>query len=249
MVAIVCPVSGDMSVSGTANLEVQQTGSFAWATPADVTFDASGGEASAFAAGFITITHTPDNQQDYALALESSAVSALKAALKAATARAYTDGYDNSYFPFNASNAGVDHYSLNWMQGHMKERLAADGVAAFLSAEELKDLALTDFASSCDAAAEDLWSKLDDAALKLIVEQLNNDVWSRNGGDATDPSVIPLAAGDSLLFRFVLTPQITVQHEEIAPQSAVANPAMPPPGSYSMTLAGTKTIDVVLTFT
>jgi hypothetical protein len=251
MVAIVCPAVGAMSVNGTANLEVQKTGQFSFEEP-DVTFDASGGSAADFAENFIVISSTADNAQDYSLSLESGAKDALKAALKAAAARAYTDGYDTVHNKFDADNRGVNHYALNWMQGYVKGLLEADGVAAFLSAEELKDLALTDFNASCDAAADDLWSKLDVANLNLIVEQLGNDFWMRSTGDAADPTRLPLQAGDSLLFRFVLTPSVSVEHVEIEPKSTVADPAMPPAppaGSYAMTAAGTKTIHVVLTFT
>lgn len=244
-VNINCPLEQLISATGTGSLQIQTTGTYSYGESPDITFNIDVDPVT-FADNFISIANTADNLQNPVFTLLPAAKATLKKAVKEGIASDFSNITGNDYAPFNAQNATLEKYVANWAQNSIKASLATDNLAAFLSAEEIKDLALTNFESTCDAAVDALWLSLADK-LPQVVFQYNNGVWMREPGDSVDPTVIPLQVDDSMTFRFNVSATFTITPDNLlAPTGLTTNPAVSTL-SYSLT-GGPKKVNVVLNF-
>jgi hypothetical protein len=221
MVNINCPVTGGIEITGTGTLEVEQTSTVDLGA-ANAVFEFSV-DPDTFSDSFIEISHVDDSAQDNTFTLLNGWAVTLGNALTgadadSATLSAATDA-DNKYHPFNSGNKKLGDYLKNWAQVNINAALNTDNIGAFLSAEEIKDLDITDLAAAFTAAVNGLKSNLsaDEAAKKAIAHQFTNSRWkSANGtGDATDPTRLPFVEGDSLTFRFNVTSDFAISYEQL----------------------------------
>jgi hypothetical protein len=259
MVNINCPVAGGITITGTGTLEVEQTSTVDLGA-ADAVFELSVDPVT-FSDYFIKITHTDDSAQDNTFTLLGGWAVTLGVALTTAEADATTlaaaTDADNQYHPFNSDHKNLGDYLKNWAQVNINGTLNADNIGAFLSAEEIKDLAITDLGAAFVAAVNGLKSDLsaDEAAKKAIAHQFTNSRWKSGNGDATDPKKLPFEAGDSLTFRFNVTSDFTISYEQLpAPDTTAAHANEDQPGEAgSNAPVGTylvpfRAVNVVLKF-
>jgi hypothetical protein len=244
-VNINCPFSTTLNAQGTGTLQIQTTGSYAFDGAPDMVF-AIDVEPSSFATEFITIANTADNLQNPTFTLRDGAKDTLKTAVKTAVASDFTGVTANTFAPFNVSNNKLENYVANWAQNSIKATLESDGMAAFLTAEEIKDLALTDFNGSCDSTVDSLWTSLADK-LPEVVYQYGNAVWLRGSGDSTDPTTIPFQENDSMTFRLNVAATFTISPDALAAPSGITSATPVSTLSYTLT-GGPKKVNIVLNF-
>jgi hypothetical protein len=180
-VNVTAPIVVSLSAEGTATLELNQTGGYSFVNPADMTFDCSA-SLLALKNAFVVDEPTSDNSADFDArkttveAAVTAFKNSLKDALNAGTSR--TVGYANAN-NYNLAPVGSvpKVYLLNQAQKDLDADLAAaDGIAASLSAEQMKDVAISSAAwtTTVNNAVADCWNKLIPAACEQIARQLPN---------------------------------------------------------------------------
>ena len=180
-VNVTAPIVVSLSAEGTATLELNQTGGYSFVNPADMTFDCSA-SLLALKNAFVVDAPTSDNSADFDArkttveAAVTAFKNALTNALTASTSR--TDGNANAN-AYNLAPVGSvpKVYLLNQAQKDLDAALAAaDGIAASLSAEQMKNVAISSAAwtTTVDNAVEDCWDKLTPAICEQIARQLPN---------------------------------------------------------------------------
>ena len=248
MVNVNCPVTGTINATGTGTLQVQLTGSYDFAVAADRTFVLEVDPAS-FANYFLKIETPADASQNHIFSLLNSSEGTLVKALKdgLATSVAGVTGGDNQYSPFNAGNKKLVNYIKNWAQVSINSSLDADGLGAFLSAEEIKDLTFDDFDAACEAGAGNLWGSLASKLPELAYQYKDDEFWRRDAsGDAVDPMVLPLQEDDTMTFRFVISSTFNISPEYINAPTDLTEDSQPTLSAY--TIPGNKQVDIVLKF-
>lgn len=244
-VNINCPFPTNLAATGTGKLQIQTTGSYTIDGAADMVF-AIDVDPVSFAAGFISIANTDDDLHNPTFTLLDDAKATLKTAVKTAVASNFSGVTANTFAPFDASNNQLEDYVANWAQNSIKATLASDNLAAFLSAEEIKDLALTGFNATCDSTVDSLWTTLA-GKLPEVVYQYNNAVWLRGSGDSTDPTTIPFQEDDSMTFRLNVSATFTISVDEVAAPAGLTAGTPVSTLAYSLT-GGPKKVNIVLNF-
>ena len=230
---VIVPFITGLSVTGDAELNTNETGSFAHANAADM--DMSGSVSLAAWKGiFALAAPTSDASGDFTVDDVSGGAAAFQAAISAAmrvavtTAAGETNG--NAY---NAAPSGslLSEYLLNVAQHDMDADLQAqaDGIAASLSAEQLSNLALTNLVAACDAAALALNEAFANSAdhRKRLALQLTNEDYT----DISENSDVPFEAGDSVTIRFNVSQAFSVT--EVANNDQVEGGMAAPSGVHA----------------
>lgn len=240
---VVVPFAPTMNTSGDGSLETLKTNVFAWSTAADATFNDTTSMSAAVLRNMFTVSESPDNAADISVSINNGDAfkAALLASLKggaklAATAGTYT-------IPNSAGNnvtvgsSGVKAFMLNVAQHDIDAALETDGIAAALEAEHVKGLKLDNFDIDASQASIDMYNglALTENLRKIIALQYNNAAYKASptdGTDAADPTIIPFATGDSVVFRFLLDQAYTITQD---PKAMTSNPAGSTPVDSSLT--------------
>jgi hypothetical protein len=208
---IVSPFSVSLSADGTANLQVNETGTYQFVGNADMDLNCSVSMAGLVSA-FLIANPTSDNVADFAVTRDGDGADAFKAfvsgAINAGLTAAAGDSNANSYSaaPINSS---AKVYLLNQAQKDLDADLeATDGIAATLSAEQMKEVAISDGAweTATNGAGANAWSNLTGAHGNIIARQLSPTRYS----DTTEETRIPLLAGDVFKFRVTCAQNYTI---------------------------------------
>ena len=258
MPSVVVPVNAPLSVNGTGKLETDYTGTFSWVDAADMNM--AGGLSAAALVGIFTVAApTSDNAADFTVDInqagEAAYVSALATAMLAAATSA--GGYSNANdYKAAPSGSSLEAYLLNVAQHDIDADLQeADGIAASLAAEQVKDLALTDLSTACTAAAQAVYDAFEGSAAlrKTLAQQLPNSAWIAPSNDVTERTEVPFNAGDDVKFRFTAGQTFVISEE--AGYAAVDLSSNVAPGGggtlHNTSSAGyavnSKIIDITLT--
>ena len=214
---IVSPFSVALSADGTANLQVNETGTYAFVGTADMDLNCSVSMAGLVGA-FLLSNGASDNAADFAVSKDAAGEAAFKAfisaAINAGTTTAAGDANANNYSPA-AIGSDAKTYLLNQAQKDLDADLAsADGIAATLSAEQMKDVAISVGAweTATVGAGTDAWSGLSDAHGNVIARQLPATRYS----DTSEDTRIPLAVNDVFQFRVTCSQNYTISTESAA---------------------------------
>jgi len=116
---------------------------------------------------------------------------------------------------FDLSANDLETYLANWAAERLMAELTANGVASALEGSELEDLQFDDFAEDLSGGAADMYNglvRLTPAVRAVIATQIPNKKYmsyvdvSGNGGAAeTFSPHLPMEAGDTMTFQFVIT--------------------------------------------
>ena len=211
---IVSPFSVSLSADGTANLQVNETGTYAFAGAAAMDLNCS--VSMAGLVGAFLLSNTPsDNAADFAVTRDGDGADAFKAFVSGAINAAVTTaaGFSNAN-SYSAAPIGstAKVYLVNQAQKDLDADLAStDGIAATLSAEQMKDVAISNEAwdTATTGAGTDAWSGLSGAHGNVIARQLPATRYS----DTTEDTRVPLAAGDVFQFRVTCSQNYTISTE------------------------------------
>jgi hypothetical protein len=245
-----------MTITGTGKLQVQMTGAVNLGAP-DAAFVYEVDPVS-FASYFIGITTPADSSQNHVFQLKNGWANTVRDAMDNAVAindtlSAATDP-SNRYHPFEAAGGKnkLENYLKNWAQTNINTTLLNDQISAFLSAEEIKDLAIDDLAAAFNDSKDALKADLDDQEqLSLLAYQFKESSWMADvSGDSVDPTALPFKAGDSLTFRFNVSSSFSIDLETlgyptVADQDAAGQPTKAMPSAY---VVPSRAVDIVLNF-
>lgn len=252
MATIVSPFSVSLSADGTANLQVNETGSYAFANTPAMVLNCSismAGLKNAF-----LISNTPSNNAaDFAVTVDAAGEAAFKAfvsgAINAGVTASAGDSNANGYSdaPIGSS---AKLYLLNQAQKDLDADLAsADGIAATLSAEQVKDVAISNVAweNATTGAGTDAWSKLTDSHGNVIARQLPATRYN----DTQEESRIPFVVNDVFQFQVTCAQNYTVSTETKAdlPANMTAAATQSADNSQSYYTVESKLIQVNVTLT
>ena len=122
------------------------------------------------------------------------------------------------------SSDNLKMYLVKWAKEQLTAELNANGISAALEAGALDDLEITDFGGDISGGAEAMFdgiSHLSPETRSLIATQIPNSKYM----DAMDASgavgevmsgLLPLAAGDSITFQFIITQTYAVSESQVA---------------------------------
>jgi hypothetical protein len=118
----------------------------------------------------------------------------------------------------NSANQTVKTHLLEHYRAQINAILAADDLGAMLETQQVGNLQITTFETPADAAVVTLVNALEgsQADKNLIGLQFPQ---ARYAGDSYIPGTLPYQAGDSLMFKFVITSTITVNTSEVSQTS------------------------------
>jgi hypothetical protein len=122
------------------------------------------------------------------------------------------------------SSDNLKMYLVKWAKEQLTAELNANGISAALEGGALDDLQITDFAGDISGGAEAMFdgiSNLSPETRSLIATQIPNSKYM----EAMDASgavgevmsgLLPLAAGDSITFQFIITQTYAVSESPVA---------------------------------
>jgi len=228
--------------------QVQLTGTYDFAVAADRVFTYEV-EPSSFADFFIVMNAPVDASQNNEFLLCRSGKRTLLAAVTYGIASDTDVPQQSVYAPFDAGHNKLEDYIKNWAQTSINESLNSDGLGAFLSAEEIKDLTFDNFVMACSDSVDALWISLRSKLPELAYQYKNDEFWLRDSsGDAYDPIVLPLQEGDTITFRFVVSTSFDITPEFINAPGDLTEDTEPSLSTTAYTIPGNKQIDIVLHF-
>jgi len=229
-VTVYCPITGDITANGTADLEIVTMQVVSLSNP-DATFNVG---ADAFA--------------QFALAEEASGGTATYTVslANAASFKTLLGGWLKGT-ALNATSQSVHTYMLEYLRGEINTLLGSDGVGAALEASVVKNLAFTAFDANAQTGADVLIDDLnaDQSAKNSIGLQLPQDRYP----EVFAPT-LPALSGDSLTFQFTIDSTIDVSEEPVDPSAThtdatVGNPTIA--GQLVASVNRSRIVDIVAT--
>ena len=119
-----------------------------------------------------------------------------------------------------SGNTNLEMYLANWAREQLLAELRANGVGAALEGGALENLEFDDFAADLSGGAVDMFEGIRDLSPMLravIATQMPNtkfmsyvDVSGHGGAMETFSSHLPIEAGDSMTFQFIITQNYNV---------------------------------------
>lgn len=220
---IVCPAAGAITAVGTAELETDKAHVFSFANNADMTFLGTIALSAVKGAFTVSGSNTSDELFQASLSDPESLYGPLKASILAALSNA--NGLTNANGVSAApANSILKTYLINVAQNSLDSSLDADGIAASLSAAQVKSVAIEDeaFAAAVETGANALVDAVTAGQAATIALQLPHARWLDGSGDSVQASQIPFAANDTILFRFYISQTFTVTNDpEVVDGAAV----------------------------
>lgn len=177
-----------------------------------------------------------ENQEKLRLAVsidtskESAFRNSLLTQLQIANKKAVVGGPNT----FDLSANDLETYLANWAAERLMAELTANGVASALEGSELEDLQFDNFADDLSGGAADMYTglvRLTPAVRAVIATQIPNykymsyvDVSGNGGAAETFSPHLPMEAGDTMTFQFVITQNYAVtEHAQNVGASTVDN--------------------------
>lgn len=237
MTTVVVPFAASLvGTGGTGKLETIDANTFSWNKTADADF--AGSISVSAMQDLFAVSEVSDSAADMTVAIvpskEANFEAAIMKALKAGNAETakLTHGGEataNDYNKVILNSSTVKDYMLNVAQYDIDTDLgSADGIAAGLAAEQVKSLLLPNFDIDASTAAISMYNGLADAGAgnlrKIIALQYGNVAYlsSNDGTDVVDPKKIPFAAGDKVVFRFLVDQSYNISQD---PKALTSSPA------------------------
>jgi len=148
---------------------------------------------------------------------------------------------DTSLLNVATDHASLDDYLMDWANKQIVKQLSANGIAAALEAEGLKDMQHTGFNADLTDGANAMYDGLvtiTPTVRAVIATQIPNTKWMsafNAAGEVMDEKLPLYDGGDSMTFQFVITQNFVVEEsaQNVGEATGAFGPApgIPIPGS------------------